>query len=215
MEIKKLCFSRNPQTFAKLVFLTVLPLLLSACAQLPSGQSFVAAQDIANSLNREKTDQQTEQLLSSLSYSLQQEIDSDTASISKNGNDGVLITISGDDAFRTGHARLNNTILSVLDKLTQTLILEKENVVHIVSHTDNVGSDEVNQSLSERRANAVASHLQRQGLKANRISSIGRGESEPLVSNDEQLGQSVNRRLEIFVLTTPDESFAATEFERP
>jgi outer membrane protein OmpA-like peptidoglycan-associated protein len=69
--------------------------------------------------------------------------------------------------------------------------------VRIIGHTDSVGSDAFNQKLSEQRAASVVSFLLSQGVAADKLSSEGRGESEPVDSNDTDAGRAKNRRVEI------------------
>ncbi|MGY4526035.1 OmpA family protein [Pseudomonas sp. TE21394] len=69
--------------------------------------------------------------------------------------------------------------------------------VSVVGHTDNVGSDSYNQALSERRAGSVAVYLISQGLEAGKVTSQGRGESEPLTDNESEQGRARNRRVEL------------------
>ncbi|HTE44252.1 MAG TPA: OmpA family protein [Gemmatimonadaceae bacterium] len=70
----------------------------------------------------------------------------------------------------------------------------------IVGHTDAVGTSEYNQTLSQRRATAAASYLTTQGVNAGRVRSVGRGESEPLATNDTEVGRQRNRRVEIAIV---------------
>jgi len=72
----------------------------------------------------------------------------------------------------------------------------------IVGYTDDQGSDAVNDPLSLARAHSVAKHIQGKGVDANRITVEGRGESQPMVSNEQSYGRALNRRVEI-VLTEP------------
>ncbi|KNX79724.1 membrane protein [Pseudomonas sp. 250J] len=69
--------------------------------------------------------------------------------------------------------------------------------VKVIGFTDSVGSDSYNQRLSERRANGVAEYLISQGLALNKVTSQGRGESEPVADNDTDEGRSRNRRVEL------------------
>ena len=66
-------------------------------------------------------------------------------------------------------------------------------------HTDSVGRDTTNQSLSEGRAAAVVSYLVSKGVASSRLQSRGFGETKPLVSNNTKDGRSTNRRVEIIV----------------
>jgi outer membrane protein OmpA-like peptidoglycan-associated protein len=66
--------------------------------------------------------------------------------------------------------------------------------VEIAGHTDDVGSEEDNQQLSERRALSVKTYLESQGVSAERISAVGYGESHPVADNDTEEGRARNRR---------------------
>jgi OOP family OmpA-OmpF porin len=70
----------------------------------------------------------------------------------------------------------------------------------VVGHTDNVGRDDYNQGLSERRARSVAEYLGRNGIPTERLEILGRGESEPVTSNETADGRAQNRRVELNVL---------------
>ncbi|MCT8165909.1 MULTISPECIES: OmpA family protein [unclassified Pseudomonas] len=69
--------------------------------------------------------------------------------------------------------------------------------IRVVGHTDSVGSDSYNQALSERRASSVAQYLISQGLAPDKITSQGRGESEPIADNDTEQGRAHNRRVDL------------------
>jgi len=88
---------------------------------------------------------------------------------------------------------------AALDQLAQKLLAMDYDVVITLGHTDSVGSDAYNQKLSEQRAAAVRSHLIGKGVDAARIKSEGRGEKEPIASNDTAQGRAQNRRVEIEV----------------
>ena len=86
-----------------------------------------------------------------------------------------------------------NTIASTLKEYNQT-------IVEVSGHTDSVGSDAANQTLSERRANAVSSYLIGQGVQRERFEVVGMGERYPVASNDTDSGRALNRRVEIRLL---------------
>jgi outer membrane protein OmpA-like peptidoglycan-associated protein len=69
----------------------------------------------------------------------------------------------------------------------------------IVGHTDAVGTAEYNQQLSQRRAQATADYLASVGVAANRLKTTGRGETEPVASNDSDAGRQQNRRVEVAI----------------
>ena len=73
------------------------------------------------------------------------------------------------------------------------------NTITITGHTDSIGSDAYNQTLSERRANSVAEFLASQGLNRAKMQVSGRGESQPVASNKTKAGRAQNRRVDIKV----------------
>ncbi len=89
---------------------------------------------------------------------------------------------------------------SSLRKLANYLQFNRNQKISITGHTDDIGNDYSNQSLSERRAKSVQDYLINQGISKSRISYEGKGESEPLVPNDTEEGKAKNRRVE-FSLT--------------
>jgi len=86
-----------------------------------------------------------------------------------------------------------------LVELARSLNKYPESNLLIVGHTDSKGEDAYNQDLSYRRANAAASYLQGQGVVRTRVSTNGRGENEPVASNDTDAGRQLNRRVEVAI----------------
>ncbi len=87
-----------------------------------------------------------------------------------------------------------------LDRLAK-LMKENDNmVIEIAGHTDAVGSDSENQLLSDKRAAAVREYLISKGIKANRLFSIGYGESQPIADNNNDIDRQLNRRVEFKIL---------------
>jgi outer membrane protein OmpA-like peptidoglycan-associated protein len=72
--------------------------------------------------------------------------------------------------------------------------------VEVSGHTDSVGSDAANQTLSVQRANSVGNYLICKGLVRERFEIVGFGETQPVASNDTDSGRALNRRVEIRVL---------------
>lgn len=87
-----------------------------------------------------------------------------------------------------------------IDPVVEMLKKGPELRVQVIGHTDSVGADAYNQGLSERRAQAVARYLERNGITNNRITVSGKGESEPVADNSTNEGRAQNRRVE-FVIT--------------
>jgi outer membrane protein OmpA-like peptidoglycan-associated protein len=111
---------------------------------------------------------------------------------------GLVLTL-GDTLFATGKAEIKSGATANLDKLTTFLNEYPERTAAIEGYTDSMGSDEMNQSLSERRADAVKNYLVRQGVGAARLTSSGRGESSPVAENESAAGRQQNRRVEVVI----------------
>jgi outer membrane protein OmpA-like peptidoglycan-associated protein len=109
---------------------------------------------------------------------------------------GVVVTM-GDVLFDTGKATLKPGAYATIDRLATVLKEDDSRKVLIEGHTDNVGSDEYNQGLSERRAQSVQAALFERGVAAAQISTVGKGESTPVASNDNAAGRQQNRRVEL------------------
>jgi outer membrane protein OmpA-like peptidoglycan-associated protein len=103
----------------------------------------------------------------------------------------------GDVLFDTGQATLKPGAYTTVDRLATVLKEDASRKVLIEGHTDNVGSDDYNQGLSERRAQAVQAALFERGVAAGQISTVGKGESTPVASNDSPVGRQQNRRVEL------------------
>ena len=113
--------------------------------------------------------------------------------------EGIAVTFASgllydfdSDAIRADAAQNLRTLAASLDKYPNTDIL-------IVGHTDNVGSDSYNQGLSQRRASSASNFLVSQGVSSGRLRSAGRGETEPIASNDDDSGRQLNRRVEVAI----------------
>lgn len=109
---------------------------------------------------------------------------------------GMVLTL-GDVLFDTGRAELNSGAARTLDQLATFLTQNPERSIEIEGYTDSVGSDVLNQVLSERRAIAVKNAMLDRGIAANRIAARGYGESRPVASNGNAAGRQQNRRVEI------------------
>ena len=108
-----------------------------------------------------------------------------------------LVLILGDVMFDTAQSTLKTGAYDTLDRLASTLRDNPGRSVVIEGHTDNVGSEDNNQMLSERRARSVQSALQQRGVNGDQISVVGRGESAPIDSNESESGRRQNRRVEL------------------
>jgi len=112
----------------------------------------------------------------------------------------VKVTFDSGILFQTGKSTLNNASKDALIKFAKILIANPTMDISIVGHTDNVGSLEVNQKLSQDRAQAVASFLKTQSVTDAQIKEIvGKNFSEPVADNKTKEGQKANRRVEIYM----------------
>jgi OmpA-OmpF porin, OOP family len=99
--------------------------------------------------------------------------------------------------FDFGKSVLKPESFPELDRVVQMLNENPAMVIEVAGHTDNIGKAAFNQYLSERRAGAVKKFLTSKGIDANRITTIGYGETKPIVSNDDEKdGREINRRVE-------------------
>jgi outer membrane protein OmpA-like peptidoglycan-associated protein len=111
---------------------------------------------------------------------------------------GLVVTL-GDLLFETGKSDLKGAAAGNLGKLATFLDEYPDRSVLIEGHTDDVGSDESNFNLSQRRANSVKSYLVGQGIEASRLSTSGLGEGSPVAGNDTSTGRQQNRRVEVII----------------
>jgi len=101
-----------------------------------------------------------------------------------------------------GQANLLGGPAADLDKLAVFLKRYDTRSVRIEGYTDNVGTDESNISLSQRRAASVQSYLVNQGVGSSRMTTSGQGENKPVSSNDSNTGRQQNRRVEVVISNT-------------
>lgn len=111
-----------------------------------------------------------------------------------------LETVAKKITFQTGSYKLSPQSFSVLHEVANLLLSNPVIKIRIEGHTDNNGSREMNQILSELRAKEVLLYLQQQGIQQFRLQAIGYGETQPLVDNSSKEGQAKNRRVELKVL---------------
>lgn len=102
--------------------------------------------------------------------------------------------------FVTGEARLAPDAAALLDAVVDVLVANKNIKIRIEGHTDNVGAEEANVTLSKARAEAVANYLAEQGIDRGRLSSEGFGSSRPIAPNLTRVGREQNRRVEFHIV---------------
>ncbi len=119
-------------------------------------------------------------------------------------NENLKITMNSEVSFDFNSSRLQPAFERSLEKVAGILNRYPRTRIKIIGHTDNVGSEVYNQQLSEKRARAVGFALEDRGVASSRISTVGRGESQPRTTNSTEAGRQLNRRVEMLII--PDEN---------
>lgn len=136
------------------------------------------------------------------------EVSAGAVLVEKHDKNSLLITMTAQTSFDTNSTDIKPAFHSTLDKIAEVLVKYGKTYLVIVGHTDNVGSNEYNQALSVKRADAVEGYLRSQGVIAQRLESHGKGEAIPRASNDAEDGRRLNRRVEIIVEPVMQEAAA-------
>ena len=126
--------------------------------------------------------------------------------------EGIVIDFKEKVLFGYDRSDLGANAASNLDKLINVLNKYPDTDIQILGHTDNKGTDEYNQGLSERRASSVSAYLKNHGISTSRVSTKGMGQNDPIASNDTEEGRSQNRWVE-FVITANDKMKADAKKE--
>ncbi len=114
--------------------------------------------------------------------------------------DGTLkVNVPSTVSFDTDSYQLKPELRPVLDAVARSLVEHPELRAHVVGHTDITGAASYNQTLSENRARSVVNYLSRQGVAPDRLSSEGRGATDPIADNSTAAGRAQNRRVEIYL----------------
>lgn len=115
----------------------------------------------------------------------------------------LKLDIPSDISFAVGRSDIQSNFAPVLDRFAEGLRNNPNTDVRIIGHTDNTGSDAVNDPLSLERAASTRNYLTGRGIDGRRISIEGMGERQPIATNDTAQGRSRNRRVEIYVGERP------------
>ena len=134
-----------------------------------------------------------------LEKNLANEIQTGVAKVEKLPNDVVRVTMTNQTAFDFNSTEIKSGFYSTMDKLADVVVRYNKTALTVVGHTDNVGSDSYNQKLSEQRALSVARYLEGKRVHSMRLATSGKGESQPVASNNSESGRQANRRVEIYV----------------
>lgn len=119
--------------------------------------------------------------------------------VSQTADNRLKLAIPSDVSFDTGRANIKSNFRPILDRFASTLAENPATTVTIIGHTDNTGSDAVNDPLSLQRAASTRNYLTARGAAPNRFGIEGRGSHEPVASNDTDFNRAKNRRVEIYV----------------
>jgi outer membrane protein OmpA-like peptidoglycan-associated protein len=116
----------------------------------------------------------------------------------KDDSRGMVITLQGEVLFKTGKYDLKPGAMAKLDEIADAL-KGKEQPIVVYGYTDNVGAPDMNQTLSQNRAQAVRDYLVTKGMPQDLITAQGKGPSDPVSDNTSIEGRATNRRVELVV----------------
>ena len=119
--------------------------------------------------------------------------------VSQTADNQLKLDIPSDISFDTGRSDVKGNFAPILDRFASSLRDNQNTAVRIVGHTDNTGSDAVNNPLSVERAVSTRNYLTMRGVSGQRIQVDGQGSYQPIASNATPAGRAQNRRVEIFV----------------
>ena len=119
--------------------------------------------------------------------------------VTQTADNQLKLSIPNDISFATGRHDIPPRLMPILDQFAQGLNQQPSMEVRIVGHTDNTGSDAINNPLSVNRAQSARDYLVSRGVASSRISIDGRGSREPIADNSTEAGRARNRRIDIFL----------------
>ncbi len=119
--------------------------------------------------------------------------------VTQTADNQLKLSIPSDISFDSGRSDIRPNLRPILDQFAQGLGQQPSMEVRIVGHTDNTGSDAINNPLSVNRAQSARDYLVSRGVSSRRISIDGRGSREPIADNATEAGRSRNRRIDIFL----------------
>ena len=117
-------------------------------------------------------------------------------SVTRMGNN-ITLNMPGNVTFATDSSDLSPAFFDVLNSVGKVLKEFDQTVVEVAGHTDSTGSEDYNQSLSERRAASVSRYFSAKGIAEQRLLTVGMGELRPVADNASVDGRQANRRVEI------------------
>lgn len=114
--------------------------------------------------------------------------------------DEIILNMPSAITFAFDRYDVQPQFQTTLSQVAQTLSAYPSTYIDVYGHTDSVGTDAYNQTLSQNRAGSVAGYLSSQGVNSARVATRGFGESQPVASNDTEQGRAANRRVEIRIV---------------
>jgi outer membrane protein OmpA-like peptidoglycan-associated protein len=133
---------------------------------------------------------------------LRQQLQGTGVSVTRYG-ENIILNMPGNVTFDSYRADINAGFYPVLDSVALVLKEFNKTLIHVTGHTDNTGSDQLNQILSEQRANSVAQYLMSRQISAQRFVIRGASKHQPIADNSTESGRSTNRRVEITLVPMP------------
>lgn len=130
---------------------------------------------------------------------LRQQLEGTGVSVIRDG-DNLVLNMPGNLTFAVNNDTVAPNFYEVLNSVGLVLKKYEKTAIEIAGHTDSTGTNQLNQSLSERRARSVGAYLQSQGIPNVRIQTVGFGESRPIADNTSSGGRAANRRVELTLI---------------
>ena len=112
----------------------------------------------------------------------------------------MRLYMPGSITFSSGNASVDSSFFPVLKDVALVINKYEKTTLMVEGHTDNTGADDMNQRLSEARANSVKNYLVQNGVDNRRVSTLGMGEYTPIADNTTQAGRQKNRRVELKII---------------
>lgn len=135
---------------------------------------------------------------------LERNLEGTGATVTNTGEE-LLVNLPSGVTFAIDSDRIQPEFYDPLANVANTLREYQSSLIDVIGHTDSTGSDTYNQNLSERRADSVASFLLNRGIISERIAAYGRGETQPVATNETDYGRAQNRRVELRIIPVTEE----------
>jgi outer membrane protein OmpA-like peptidoglycan-associated protein len=122
--------------------------------------------------------------------------------VSQTTDNRLKLDIPSDVSFDVGRSAIKPNFAPILNQFATSLNQNPVTTVTIIGHTDNTGSDAINNPLSMSRAESARNYLAARGVDPQRVTVEGRGKFEPVADNNTDAGRAMNRRVEIYLAET-------------